>query len=477
MGDPALGGDCLNLRQVLLHALFLHGLWPDTIFGISGAVLGPHPDLPVLPGAPGAGPPLGAVRAPAGHLRRRGNHPSRSGVVPGPHPLLVRLLEFHGADFALGMGLAYWQLGPRRTRHGRLSPAWLVATSMAILVVGVGLRYGSARAGVPAIGRGAGGQRPYHRGGAGGRAPGRAPLRRSGGLLGRALACRRLAWLGSLSYSIYLTHMLAVAGGLIVYRLMAPRPSLLLDAAFLAAFTASVVAGGWIFHVLVRMPPRAGGVVVPRWSSCRQIFWGTCRLLVAVDGPGGRDRHGLGLDRPPPEGGDSLGSPHRVRMNIPVRAGRIPGSPRELRAGTWWYPRRLAADEVSPHPTRGPVAVTPDRAPPAKLRTLGWFSFDVRMGRSAGSSLEDPHQAPGLCRPCRGAAPPSGSRRPRSLLPWSCRIVVPSVSSPRTGRDAPACPGACAPGPRSGCHPRRRAGRRTRRCGDRRSRRRGRSCP
>ncbi|WP_406695263.1 acyltransferase [Singulisphaera sp. Ch08] len=74
------------------------------------------------------------------------------------------------------------------------------------------------------------------------------------GLIRRILVHPLLTWLGTLSYSLYLTHELAFIGIKEVFYWLAPRSGLVADTVYILACLALAVVVSWFFYRLVELP-------------------------------------------------------------------------------------------------------------------------------------------------------------------------------------------------------------------------------
>ena len=258
-------------RQLAYHLAFLHGLRPDTL----GAINAPFWSLSIefqfylwLPLLFAASLRFGVLPTLAGVLAMSlAWRIYVLGVLPGDQWLLMGTFAGRWAEFAAGMAIAWWH--DRRLASGPSWPTTAAAVGSALcfalgvdlsrrgfaVVVGLDYLFGAAAALLVV-----------------------AALRSStyGGKLSRALSTRPLAWVGAISYSVYLTHdpILNLARDL-YFRLRPGRTSLG-DAVELTVAAAAVLLAGWTFHVVVERRflrsvdagrPRPAAVVRPTQLS------------------------------------------------------------------------------------------------------------------------------------------------------------------------------------------------------------------
>lgn len=240
--------EAVDARQIGVHLAFLHGLWPETLEAINSPFWSLSLEfqfyltLPLLFALAERVGYRAVVAAVVGLslIFRAGI----VGVVPEQLGVLNGFFLGRWAEFALGMAVASW--ANRRER----GPAWLdakawpvmLAGSLTFLVVGAGLALTGWVIPVdPILGVGF------------------ALLLLSailsadeGRPLGRWLSWRPLTALGTVSYSIYLTHSLVLASLDRTYsRHFGTRAGLGSDCLLLIVNVASVFAVGWLFFRVV----------------------------------------------------------------------------------------------------------------------------------------------------------------------------------------------------------------------------------
>lgn len=232
----------LNLRQIGVHLLFVHGLWADTIHAISTPFWSLSLEfqfyllLPLLYPAMrrfgGLAVVLGVAAASvAWRLILAWSFPGSEHLTQGFFP--GRLTEF-----ALGMLVAIWYGG---TTTGRERP-WRLAAGLVLLGLAIAMTacefkgaadyaYGLGYAALLA-----------------------ATLCSSdrGAALGRFSEKSGIVRLGTISYSLYLTHTLFLERGLKLFSRLAGRPpGPWADGAASVAILGLAIAMGWLFYELV----------------------------------------------------------------------------------------------------------------------------------------------------------------------------------------------------------------------------------
>ena len=241
LGVPATGGTSQPVRQVWTHLAFLHGLFPETICGVNdpfwslslefqfyatlpllfamGLKFGPWRVLAVV-----------AVLSLVWRAWILGRTPNRFYAVNG-------FLLARWGEFALGGSIASWYARPSRRGPG-VAP--LGGSALLLLAIGswlsyrdrvlwsdyaYGLGYGALLTSVLLSAE-------------------------RGGRLGALFAWRPLAWTGSVSYSLYLTHSLVLALALAACRAAVPAPGPATDlTALVLALAGSLFAAWWFARV------------------------------------------------------------------------------------------------------------------------------------------------------------------------------------------------------------------------------------
>lgn len=271
-GQPERVARLFGARQILSHALFLHGLWPDTIYAINTAFwtlsleaqfYAALPILMALSSRRGAATTIAVVAASSLAFRL---------WLWSSRPDLVHLEGglFLGrwTEFALGMWVAVWY-----RRSDRAS--WrvgLVASLGATAGLGLGAGLFAHEYRVPIA--------PDFCLGLGYAALLAAALASSerGGRLGRSLAAGGWVAMGTVSYSLYLTHSLVIGRGIQLYQRLVPAPTVATDAAMVAFVLPCVAALGLGFYRLIESrfvrsvdisPPAATRSVIPAHRSAK----------------------------------------------------------------------------------------------------------------------------------------------------------------------------------------------------------------
>lgn len=237
----------LSVRNVLSHLLFVHGFWDDTVFAISPPFWSLslefqfYATLPLLfVAALRYGPrpivlAVGVVSLAWGVVV--------AAVAPGSYALANGVFPGRWLEFALGMRVAFWFDDPARARgRGRtlavasVAAAGLIGSAVALAASGfrplTSLVYGSGAAALLA-----------------------AVLLSSErrGRLGRSFEFGPLVRLGTISYSLYLTHVcfmvntIALAG-----RLVPPRGPVSASFLVIAALTGIIIGGTAFYYTVER---------------------------------------------------------------------------------------------------------------------------------------------------------------------------------------------------------------------------------
>jgi peptidoglycan/LPS O-acetylase OafA/YrhL len=232
----------IDLRQLIIHGLFLHGYWPDTIQAINPPFWSLSLEfqfyltLPLLFALAfrfGPARILGCVALLSLAWRV---------LVFYAMPDLMHLANgfFLGrwAEFTVGMTIAFWYNHPKRQptspRRGDLT----VVLSGLFLLAAFGLAAAQKHLIVDFLFGAAYGALLV------------AVLISSdhGGWLARCVTLRPLVQVGVISYSLYLTHNLLLDWGTKAYRRCVTEPTSAADAMALCALIALVIAAGWGFY-------------------------------------------------------------------------------------------------------------------------------------------------------------------------------------------------------------------------------------
>jgi peptidoglycan/LPS O-acetylase OafA/YrhL len=234
-------------KQLLSHVTFVHGLWPDTIYAINIAFwslsleaqfYAALPLLLALASRWDVAPMIAAVAASSLAFRAwiRLARPDLTYLEGG-------LFLGRWTEFALGIGVAAWyKRYDRRVCGDRLAAGLGAAAATAI---GTGLLSVEFR--VPIA--------PDFCLSLGFAALLAATLVSSdrGGRLGRSLAKRGWVALGMISYSLYLTHNLAIGRGVQLYRRLVPNATALTDAVMVLGVLTGVALLAGAFYQLIEL--------------------------------------------------------------------------------------------------------------------------------------------------------------------------------------------------------------------------------
>jgi peptidoglycan/LPS O-acetylase OafA/YrhL len=234
-------------RQIIVHLLFVHGFWADTIYAIST----PLWFLSMLFQLYLVLPLLFALAEKFGYLLVI---PAMVAVslawrlflvygVRGHFYLADGVFLGHLAEFAIGMWIAAWCNRPDRPPVSHVLCPLCFVSALVLLTGGVTLEslyrflffdvvLGAA---FGAILMAALASDEYR------------------GLFGRTCAAAPLVWTGEISYSLYLTHGLALGWVSPIYRRILPH-SANTDDIFLVAAFGSILGVGWAFYRMVESP-------------------------------------------------------------------------------------------------------------------------------------------------------------------------------------------------------------------------------
>ncbi len=246
VGEAIPEGRRIDARQVVYHLGFVHGLRTNTFDAISGPFWSLSLEFQfylVLPLAFALGQRLGFVPLLAGalavSLAWRAWVDASLGL-PG-HYLMHGFFPGRWAEFLAGAAVASWINSPNRRPASRGLVVSLVMVGLGSLVAAVAL---AARGHVLTLD-------PTF--GAGFAALLAATLlsAESGGSLGRWASVPLLARVGTISYSLYLTHMIPVEILGRLYTQAVPSPTAATELGWLLAMLVAVLAIGWAFHVAV----------------------------------------------------------------------------------------------------------------------------------------------------------------------------------------------------------------------------------
>jgi peptidoglycan/LPS O-acetylase OafA/YrhL len=235
----------LTARQVATHLLFVHGLWTDTIYGISTPFWSLStefqfyltlPLLYALSRRVGFWPTIAAVLVLSLAWRA-----ILASALPGAGHLINGLFLGRWTEFAVGMGIAFW--------YGGNEPGWVGRVPGPVLAMAAAALFGAACAAT------------YYRylfisdyvycAGYATLLVATLLSVRRGGRLRRAAEYAPLAWVGAVSYTLYLIHPCVIERGIQVYRLLVPHPDLISDAIAVVALLSMVLTSGWAFYWLV----------------------------------------------------------------------------------------------------------------------------------------------------------------------------------------------------------------------------------
>jgi peptidoglycan/LPS O-acetylase OafA/YrhL len=234
-------------RQIIVHVLFVHGFWQDTIYAISAPLWFLSMLFQIylvfrllVRFAEKVGYPLFVLAiiaiSMAWHVFVIYGLRSHFYLVNG---VFLGLL----APFAMGMWVAAWYNRPDRRAASRVMCAVCLLSALVLLTGAAALR-GPYRllvdfflgAGFSALLMAALASDEYH------------------GLFGRACAIGPLVWTGKISYSLYLTHgLVAYWTGPLYHRLLLPHTANT-DDFFLVATLISIFGLGWFFYRVVESP-------------------------------------------------------------------------------------------------------------------------------------------------------------------------------------------------------------------------------
>ncbi|HEY2158720.1 MAG TPA: acyltransferase [Isosphaeraceae bacterium] len=248
LGRPAPAtGRCLSWRQVSTHALFLHGLWGDTVYAINTPFWSLSlefqfylllPFLMAIAARFGSVAMVGLVAAATVAFRA-----ALAGLFPGEVHLVNGFFLGRLTEFALGMLVAWWynRRAPGRTSRAALP---LLLGSAICLACGIWAAEGPA-APVTDYAFGLG----Y-------------ALLVAAALVGveagprfrRVFEAPWLVWVGVVSYSLYLCHSLVIERGFQVYLGAARGAGAAADVAAFVAVFGLVLLLGWAFHAAVERP-------------------------------------------------------------------------------------------------------------------------------------------------------------------------------------------------------------------------------
>jgi peptidoglycan/LPS O-acetylase OafA/YrhL len=248
LGRPAPAtGQFLTWRQVSTHALFLHGLWSDTLYAINTPFWSLSlefqfylllPFLMAVAARFGAVAMVGLVVAATVAFRA-----ALAGLFPGEGHLVNGFFLGRLTEFALGMLVAWWY---NHRAPGRAPRAALLL----ILGSAIGLAGGICAAG------GRAGPVADYAFGLGYALLVAAVLIgvEAGPRFRRVFEARWLVWVGVVSYSLYLCHSLVIERGLQAYLGAARGAGAAADAAAFVAVFGLVLLLGWAFHAAVERP-------------------------------------------------------------------------------------------------------------------------------------------------------------------------------------------------------------------------------
>lgn len=245
LGRESSSIQALTARNLLSHLVFLHGLWPDTLYSIStplwtmSVIFQFYLLFPLL--------------LPA--IRRFGSWPVvlvalavstawNLWLPDGYRHLASGLILGHLSTFILGMAVAIWFHRQNEGQDAEAPLRPLATGAVLVLAAAIGLRaatdspvYGI----VYAIGYALLVMAVL-----------RSVLR--GGPLGRVAATPALVRIGMFSYSLYLIHDLALMVTLRAGRAFLPEGVLLIDLMTIVLLPAAAIGAGYVFYQLVEGP-------------------------------------------------------------------------------------------------------------------------------------------------------------------------------------------------------------------------------
>lgn len=249
LGRAPFRNEPLNVKQVLVHLAFIHGLWPETFEGINS----PFWSLSLEFQFYAAFPLLFAAAVRFGHFRVIAAVAAASLAYRGwvtnalPSDISSYLNGFflgRWFEFALGMGVAAWILNrsPELASNRRpfLKIALLVCASVSL--IGAGLALGELR-------------KPLfmdHLIGSGFACLLAATLLSTEleGRLGQVVSSRVLVFIGTISYSLYLMHSIVLAWFDRSYRRL-ETTNWLTDLALMIAAIGTAITVGVLFYQVI----------------------------------------------------------------------------------------------------------------------------------------------------------------------------------------------------------------------------------
>jgi peptidoglycan/LPS O-acetylase OafA/YrhL len=236
-----------GLRHVATHVLFLHGLWPDTMYTISpplwslSLIFQFYLVFPLLYVAMKR---LGYRRALGGTfvlwLVLRG---ALKFGVAGQTSLFSGFILCRLVIFAAGAGVAHWYFEFQRRTPASRFPFCAGANLPAIVLLTAAVATQRAGGGwltdvLYALGYSA-------------LIVAVLLSARRNGSLNRWLGSRVLSWLGSISFALYITHDLVLTRTIGAYRLLVPRPVFATDLLLVGVGLALSAAFAWMVQVLL----------------------------------------------------------------------------------------------------------------------------------------------------------------------------------------------------------------------------------
>ena len=235
-------------KQLVTHFLFLHGFWVDTIFAINIPFWSLSLEFQfylVFPLLFALSLRFGVVRIVLVVAAMSiGWRFWMASMLPDSFHMSQMI---HGiflgrwTEFALGMAIAFWYNSDVRRSHEQWPWGTLAVLSLGLAVVATDTRHPFALDFFFAVGY--------------------ASLlaktlvsadRR--GVLGRVMSAPWLVTVGTVSYSLYLTHSFFQLRGFHAYHRLVSNPTVVSDAVVMVVITLMVAVGGGLFHCFVERP-------------------------------------------------------------------------------------------------------------------------------------------------------------------------------------------------------------------------------
>lgn len=286
-GQKVLPERLMTVRQLGTHLLFVHGLWNDTIAAINPPFWSLSLEFQfyiTLPLLFVLAIRFGVARVAIGIALTSLAWRALVGVKEAEFLYLTNgVFLGRWTEFALGMCVAFWFNRPERAQARPRAVAACASGTIAILGTAMALAATRRHVGLDLIfGLGyalllvtalTAAERAHW--------------------LGRGFVSRPLVWVGTISYSLYLTHSLVLDTCFAAYHSFVHRPNSATDAVLLATALGLIMAGGWLFYRLVER-----------------------RFVRSVDAGRGEAREG------PPRGVQTDDRPQRDEARAPGRRAR-----------------------------------------------------------------------------------------------------------------------------------------------------------